>query len=95
MEGRGGSEQIIAEIMSEVIDAWASRSSMFNEDEENNNDPEYLETNKFVPQENANVDHFIPQENENVEQFVPPVEQFETREEPRYDNNHVQNVDMG
>ena len=37
----------------------------------------------FVPQENANIDHFVPQENENAEQFVPPVDQFETREEPR------------
>ena len=88
------SEQIIAEVMSEVIDASASRSSMFNEKEENNNDPEYQETNEFVPQENANVDHFVPQENENAEQFVPPVDQFETREEPRYDNNQVQNIDI-
>ena len=79
--------------MSEVIDASASRSSMFNEKEENNTDPEYQETNEFVPQENANVDHFVPQENENAEQFVPPVDQFETREEPRYDNNQVQNID--
>ena len=69
--------------MSEVIDASAARSSMFNEEEENNNDPEYQEMNKFVPQEYANVDHFVPQENENTEQFVPPVDQFETREEPR------------
>ena len=60
--------------MSEVIDASASRSSMFNEEEENNNDPEYQETNEFVPQENANVDHFVPQENENAEQFVPSVD---------------------
>ena len=87
------SEEIIEEVMSEVIDASASRSSMFNEEEENNTDPEYQETNKFVPQENANVDHFVPQENENAEQFVPPVDQFETREEPRYDNNQVQNID--
>ena len=87
------SEQIIAEVMLEVIDASASRSIMFNEEEENNNDPEYQEMNKFVPQENANVDHFVPQENENAEQLVPPVDQFETREEPRYDNNQVQNID--
>ena len=66
---------------------------MYNEEEENNNDPEYQETNEFVPQENANVDHFVPQENENAEQFVPPVDQFETRKEPRYDNNQVQNID--
>ena len=51
------------------------------------------QSNEFVPQENANVDHFVPQENENAEQFVPPVDQFETREEPRYDNNQVQNID--
>ena len=71
------SEQISAEVMSEVIDVSEARSSMFNEEEEKNNDllmdsletrevdgqsnvPEYQETNKFVPQENANVDHFFP-----------------------------------
>ena len=80
MRGFESEQKIIAEVMSEVIDASASRSSI---QEENNNDQEYQETNKFVPQENANVDHFIPHENENVEQFVPPVDQFETREEPR------------
>ena len=91
------SEQMIAE----VIDATSSRSrsSMFNEEEENNSEvmmdsletrevdevdgqgnvPEYQETNEFVPQENANVDHFVPQENENAEQFVPPVEQGRTK----------------
>ena len=39
------------------------------------NVPEYQETNEFVSQENANVDHFVPQKNENAEQFVPPIEQ--------------------
>ena len=59
----------------------------------NANVQEYQERNEFVPQENANVDHFVPQENGNAEQIEPPVDPFETREEPRYDNNQVQNVD--
>ena len=60
---------------------------------EQSNVPEYQQTNEFVPQEDANVDQFVPQENENTDQFVPPVDQFETREEPSYDNNQVQNID--
>merc|ERR1712029_470374 len=49
---------------------------------EQSNVAEYQQTNEFVPQENENTDH-----------FVPPVDQFETREEPSYDNNQVQNID--